>query len=67
MIKQKEVLTLPDGEYTAAPGLVLFVKRNGRNRSWLLAMTMNKKRYRRGLGSACDLTLAQAIRRVRPC
>lgn len=60
MIKQKEVLTLPDGEYTAAPGLVLVVKRNGRNRSWLLAMTMNKKRYRRGLGSARDLTLAQA-------
>ncbi len=60
MIKQKDVLTLPDGEYTVAPGLVLMVKRNGSTRCWTLIAMINKKRYRRGLGSARDITLAQA-------
>lgn len=60
MIKQRDVLSLPDGEYNIARGLYLLVKNNGASRSWVLATKVAGKRFRRGVGSARSVTMAQA-------
>ena len=60
MIKQRDVFKVPDGEYNADRGLYLLVKNNGAARSWIFATKVQGKRYRRGIGSAKLLTLAQA-------
>lgn len=60
MIKQRDVFKVADGEYNADKGLYLLVKNNGAARSWIFAAKVQGKRYRRGIGSAKLLTLAQA-------
>lgn len=59
-LRQTDVLKVGDGTYNVAKGLLLEVKRNGTSRSWVLTTKVADKRYRRGLGSAHDLTIAQA-------
>lgn len=59
-LRQTDVLKVGDGTYNVAKGLLLEVKRNGASRSWVLTAKVAGKRYRRGLGSAHDLTIAQA-------
>lgn len=57
-MKQGDVLKLGDGVHRADDRLYLSVK--GNSRSWIFRGMVNGKRFMRGLGSAYDLTLAQA-------
>ena len=59
-MRQTDVLKLLDGVHRADKGLFLEIKRSGATRSWVLDVQMAGKRYRRGLGSAKTMTLAQA-------
>ena len=57
-MRQTDVLKLPDGTHSACDGLYLQVKGNAR--SWVVRMKISGKTFKRGLGSAREITLAQA-------
>lgn len=60
MRKQSDVLKLKDGEYSFSDGVYLIVRYDGRSRVWIIQTKVNGKRFRRSLGDATLMTLAQA-------
>ena len=60
MRKQSDVLKLKDGEYSFSDGVYLIVRYEGRSRVWIIQTKVNGKRFRRSLGDATLMTLAQA-------
>lgn len=60
MRKQSDVLKFKDGEYSFSDGLYLLVRQDGRSRSWILVAKIKGKKYRRSLGDATIMTIAQA-------
>ena len=57
-LTQADVRRLPDGLHGFGDGLYLMVR--GESRSWVLRVQLDGKRTMRGLGSALEITLAQA-------
>lgn len=60
MLKQSDVLSVPDGVHRFTPGLYLQVRGSGKYRSWVLDTQIAGKRYRRSLGDAGSVSVAQA-------
>lgn len=60
MRKQSDVLKFKDGEYSFSDGLYLLVRQDSRSRAWILVAKVRGKKYRRSLGDATIMTIAQA-------
>ena len=58
--RQSDVFKMPDGRHRAATGLFLEVRGGGAHRSWIWVYEENRKRHVKGLGSAKQVSLAQA-------
>lgn len=63
-MKQTDVFKMPDGVFTVERGLRLRVRSQGRYRSWEFLMRLGGKTFRKSLGSASTVTLAQARERA---
>ena len=59
-MKQSDVFKLPDGKHLDAAGLYLFVRGDGKYRSWYFQMKIGGRRKTAGLGSATAVTLTAA-------
>lgn len=59
-MKQADVFKLPDGVHTVERGLRLRVRDGGRYRYWQFVVQVSGKAFRKSLGSAMILSLAQA-------
>ena len=60
MRKQTDVMKLKDGKYSFDDGVYLIVRYDGRSRVWILQTRISGRRFRRSLGDATLMTLAQA-------
>ena len=63
-MKQADVFKLGDGKHLDGAGLYLFVRNDGKYRTWYFQMKIGGKRKTRGLGSASAVTLAAARARA---
>lgn len=61
-MKQSDVMTLPDGCYSAAPNLYLYVR--GGSRLWVFRFYAAGRRVKRDIGRASTTTLAMARARA---